>query len=102
MAIRFVQPGRISDVVEGVQRLLPYQIDENRLKKTIAHRLLQFRQDELVCLYAGQRYMLLPGGEAIVEAAGLRSDIDERRMFLLKETRRANPPRRGDAHEGSL
>jgi hypothetical protein len=102
MAIRLVQPGRISDIIEGIQRLLPYEVNEDRAKRNISQRLQTFRQADLICLYAGQRYLLRPKGQQIIDAAGLKVDIDERRMFLLKETRRANPQMRSDARDGSL
>jgi hypothetical protein len=102
MAIRLVQPGRLGDVVEGIQRLLPYEVDADHLKKTLSSRLQQFREDELICLYAGQRYMLMAKGQEIVDSAGIKVDIDDRRMFLLKETRRASKSARSDAREGSL
>ena len=102
LAIRLVQPGRLGDIAEGVHRLLPYEVDVARLKKALKSRLDEFRDNELICLYAGQRYMLLPKGREIVEEAGIKVAIDDRRMFLLKETRRASQVRRGDAREGSL
>lgn len=102
MAVRLVQPGRVSDIIEGVQRILPYETDAESIKRSIGHRLQQFRETDLICLYAGQRYMLRPKGQEIVESAGIKLDVDDRRMFLLKETRRASQRARSDTREGSL
>lgn len=102
MAIKLVQPGRLADIADGVQRLLPYEVEVSALKKALARQLPDFRAAGLICLYQGQRYMLTPAGESFMEDTGIRLQIDERRMFLLKETRRANNALRSGARDGLL
>jgi hypothetical protein len=102
LAIRLVQPGRLQDVAEGLRRLLPYEIDIFQIKPQLASRLQSFREAEFVCLYQGQRYMLTQLGRDYISDTGIKLQIDDRRMYLLKETRRANPKLRSGARDGSL
>lgn len=102
LAVRLVQPGRLADVVEGIARLTGDVLDERRAKPTVSARLASLREADFVCLYRGQRYMLRPKGREVVEVTGIKLQIDQRRMFLLKETRRANARVRSGARDGLL
>jgi len=102
LAVRLVQPGRLADIVEGLARLVGEQFDYVKAKKVVAARLDALREGDFICLYSGQRYMLRPKGREVVEVTGIKLQIDHRRMFLLKETRRANSAVRSGARDGSL
>lgn len=102
LALRLVQPGKLSDVVDGVARLLGSEPTGNDFKKVVSHRLEALRESDFVCLYGKQRYMLTNAGKEVVEVTGIKLQIDHRRMFLLKETRRANAKVRSGARDGSL
>jgi hypothetical protein len=102
LAIRLVQPGRLSDIVEGINRLTGAALDSAQVKAAVAGRLSALRDADFVCLYTGQRYMLRPKGREVVEITGIKLQIDHRRMFLLKETRRANDRVRSGARNGLL
>lgn len=102
MAIRLVQPGRLSDVLEGIKILTPHEKIGEPSKSELSDMLGGLRDKELVCLYAGQRYELTKLGNALLEEAEIKDEIDVRRMFLLKASRRDNPPMRGDTRDGSL
>jgi hypothetical protein len=90
MAVKLVQPGLLSDVVSGVQRLVPNTIDWEVTTERVRYQLQRLRQARLAELYEGRRYMLTARGEQLVSDTGIKLQIDARRMFLLKETRRAN------------
>lgn len=95
-AVKLVQPGMLRDVTEGLQRLAPASVSLTKLKENVKERLEAFREQGFVCLYAGRRYMLTSRGEAAVEESGIRPQIEARRMFLLKETRRSMKSQRSD------
>ena len=101
-AVKLVQPGMLRDITEGLGRLIPLEIPIEKLKEEVRQNLELFREQGVVCLYAGRRYMLTPRGEAVVEDSGIRPQIEARRMFLLKETRRAMRSERGDTHDRPL
>ncbi len=101
-AVRLVQPGRLGDIAEGMQRLSP--TDENFLlqKERISELLQSLRDAKLICMYKGQRYLLTDSGRSAVESSGIKLKVDERRMYLLKEARRAMRSERSSARDRSL
>lgn len=102
MAVRLVQPGRLADVLEGVELIIPGAESQSLNKTKLAEMLSELREQGLVCLYAGQRYELTARGNAYLEAAEIKEEVDTRRIFLLKASRRDNPPMRSDTRNGSL
>lgn len=102
MAVKLVQPGRLSDVVEGVKRILPDVPEYNKLKSGVQSELATLRDSKLVCLYEGQRYMLTDRGEHFFHQTGIAYLIEARRMYLLKETRKASRKARSDTRDRSL
>lgn len=102
MAIRLVQPGRLSDVLEGMELIAPDVVGENLDKGSLSEMLSELREEDFVCLYSGQRYELTGKGNTALEAADIKDEIDIRRIFLLKASRRDNPPWRSDTRDGSL
>lgn len=96
-AVKLVQPGMLRDIVEGLERLAPSALPVSQLKISIRAHLEEFRSQGVVTLYSGQRYMLTARGEAAIEESGIRPQIEARRMFLLKETRRVMKSERSDA-----
>jgi len=101
-AVKLVQPGMLRDVSEGLERLAPTGLSLFDLKKQVRQRLEEFKEQGVVCLYAGRRYMLTGHGERAVEEAGIRPQIEARRWFLLKETRRAMQSERSDTRDRLL
>lgn len=89
MAVKLVQPGRLADVTEGVQRLIKNPPSYPNLKEGVRKELDSLRSSGLVCLYHGQRYVLTSKGEGHINESGIAYLIEARRMFLLKETRRS-------------
>jgi hypothetical protein len=102
MAIRLVQPGRLADVLEGIQLVIPGAEGDPPNKTKLAQMLGELREQGLVCLYAGQRYELTDRGNSYLESAQIKEEVDTRRIFLLKASRRDNPPVRSDTRNGSL
>lgn len=102
LAIRLVQPGRLADILEGISRLSEIDVTGPETRKLVSRRLEALREGDFICLYTGQRYMLLPKGSEVVETTGIKLQIDHRRMYLLKETRRGSPKVRSGARDGSL
>lgn len=102
MAIRLVQPGRLADIVEGVSRLTPMDTIYAELKKTVSERINTLRDEGYICLYRGQRYLLTAKGRNVLEDTGIKLKIDARRLFLLKETRKASVALRSNTRDGSL
>ena len=102
MAVRLVQPGRLSDVLEGLSLIIPSQDLLLPEKDQLAHLLGELRNQDLVCLYSGQRYELTARGNAVLERAEIKEEVDVRRIFLLKASRRDNSRWRSDARDGSL
>ena len=101
MSVRLVQPGRLGDVLEGVNILLPEGASTIK-KDDVATIIGKLRDANLICLYAGQRYELTSKGNQALEDANIKDDIDVRRIFLLKASRRDSPPLRSDTRDGSL
>lgn len=102
MAIRLVQPGRLSDVLEGIGLIIPDAGNNPISKDEVSKMLGTLREQDLVCLYGGQRYELTSKGNVFLEGAEIKDEIDIRRVFLLKASRRDNPPSRSDTRDGSL
>jgi hypothetical protein len=102
MSLKVVQPALLSDVYEGVQRLIPPSVAAAIKKEDIRQQLVRLHELDLVCLYAGRRYMLTDAGRDYVAITGIRLKLDARRMFLLKETRRRNVHLRSGTRDGSL
>jgi hypothetical protein len=102
MAVKLVQPGKLSDVVEGLQRIVASTPEYKSLKEGVRSELEQLVISGLVEIYAGQRYMLTSRGEAFSGQTGIEYLIEARRMYLLKETRRTMKSTRSDARNRSL
>ena len=101
MAIKLVQPCLLGDVLEGVKRLLPVdiQFDDRDIVSSFIKRLIS---ENIVQVYTGRRYILTEIGEDLVQATGVRYQLDVRRMFLLSETRRSSLRLRSDTRDRSL
>lgn len=102
LSIKLVQPGRLSDIVEGVKRILTDLPDYVALKRSINTELHTLRDNDFICLYEGQRYMLTEKGEHFFQQTGIAYLIEARRMHLLKETRRRNRQVRSGTRDRSL
>ena len=102
LAVKLVQPGQLRDVTEGVIRLIPDLEPQPSLKQGVSRIIGDLREQDLICLYAGSRYMLTGKGQSYVEASGIKAKIDARRFFLLKETRKRNQWARSDARKRPL
>lgn len=102
LALKLVQPARLADVTEGVKRLLPETPDYAKLKEGVKDEIDALIQARLIKSYHGQRYVLSPRGETYFSASGIAYQIEARRMYLLKETRRASLGRRSGTRNGSL
>ena len=102
LALKLVQPGMLRDVADGLERLAPIDMPIAKLKRQVKEQLEEFREQNVVCLYSGRRYMLTARGEEAVAETGIRSQIESRRMFLLKETRRAKHQERSDTRNRPL
>lgn len=102
LAVKLVQPGKLADIVEGVHRILPSHPEYDKLKKDVRKELETLITARLVQPYEGQRYMLTSTGELQANTSGIAYLIEARRMYLLKETRRANQRKRGSTRNRSL
>ena len=104
LAVQLAQPGILGDVAQAYVRLEPTDLlaDVVLPKHDIRERLEHLIAQRFVWLYAGRRYMLTRSGERYVGASGLRAQIDSRRLYLLKETRKATLGSRSDARDRQL
>lgn len=102
LAIKLIQPGLLSDVLEGMFRLLPDDFHSSIKKDDLRRQLEILRARKLVCLYEGRRYMLTTPGNDYVSAVEIKQKIDARRLHLLKETRRDRFRKRSGTRDGSL
>ena len=102
MAIRLIQPGRLSDVLEGLRLTVENASALNVTKDDLSRTLGELRSGGLVCLYAEQRYELTDKGNAALERAKIKDEVDIRRIFLLKASRRDSSSLRSDTWYGSL
>ncbi len=105
LAVQLAQPGILGDVVLAYERLAPPDAFEGHIglqKSDIRARLEHLIAVKFVWLYAGRRYMLTRAGERYVGRSGLQNQIDSRRLYLLKETRKASVAMRSDARDGPL
>lgn len=102
LSLKLIQPGMLGDVVEGLQRLLPESMHPLIRKEDVRRQLEILRDRELVCLYAGRRYMLTEPGTDYVSVVEIKQKIDARRLYLLKETRRDRFRKRSGTRDGSL
>lgn len=89
MAIKLVQPGQLKDVLEGLIRLTPSTIHDQVSRAKVSDIIGRLREKGLVRIYHGQRYILTSFGEQLVMATKMRHQIEARRLYLLKETRRS-------------
>lgn len=102
LGVKLVQPGKLADVVEGVRRLLPETPEYDQLKTDVRKELETLAVAGLVKLYAGQRYVLTEKGVFQTNDSGIAYLIEARRMYLLKETRKANLRMRSSTRDRSL
>ena len=105
LAIQLAQPGILGDVAEAYERLAPADAFEGHAhwdKQDIRIRLEHLIGLRMAWLFAGRRYMLTRNGERYLGNSGLRSQLDGRRLYLLKETRKASVAARSDARDGPL
>lgn len=102
MAVSLVQPGILGDVVEGIQRLIEDKLDYAALKARVGKLMPILIENGLVELYAGRRYVVSTKGKTALEASEIRHQIEARRMYLLKETRRHMVSARSGTRDGSL
>lgn len=105
LAVQLAQPGLLGDVSQAYERLAPPEAFTAHVeweKADIRARLADLIESRLVWLYVGRRYMLTRNGERYIGSSGLRSQLDGRRMYLLKETRKASVAGRSDARNGPL
>lgn len=99
LSVQLAQPGLLGDVVQAYQRLEPPDAFSGHVeaeKADVRARLEQLVQSNLIWLYAERRYMLTRIGERYIGSSGLRVQLDGRRLYLLKETRRASLRKRSD------
>jgi hypothetical protein len=102
MSVKLVQPGLLSDVAEGFTRLDPSNLSAIDTKAKIKAQLDLMIERKLVFLYAHRRYMLTSAGEMVVESSGIREKMEARRLFLLKQTRKASVRSRSGTRDRSL
>lgn len=105
LSVQLAQPGVLGDVVLAYERLSPSDAsdgDDGPEKADVRARLEHLVAVKFVWLYVGRRYMLTRAGERYVGLSGLQNQIDSRRLYLLKETRRSSLAVRSDARDGPL
>jgi len=102
LAVKLVQPGKLADIVEGVRRILPDNPAYDQLKEDVRKELNTLMMAGLVEQYEGQRYMLTSNGVTQTNSSGIAYLIEARRMYLLKETRKASLRKRGSTRDRSL
>lgn len=106
LSVQLAQPGVLGDVVLAYERLSPSDASDGGgsgpEKADVRARLEHLVAVKFVWLYAGRRYMLTRAGERYVGRSGLQNQIDSRRLYLLKETRRSSLAVRSDARDGPL
>ena len=102
LSVKLVQPGLLGDVYEGYLRLAPPTLGASAEKAGIKRELEQLVWRGVICLYAERRYMLTSDGESLVEESGVREKMESRRLFLLKETRKAMQRARSGTRDRSL
>lgn len=104
LAVKLAQPGILGDVAQAYTRLEPVDLlrDPALPKDEIRARLEHLIAQRFVWLYAGRRYMITTSGDRYVFASGLRAQIDSRRFYLLKETRKARVLSRSGARDRQL
>lgn len=102
LALKLVQPAQQKDIAEGMRRLFSKIESYERAKFLVDEQIHALRDKGLVSLYYGSRYVLTESGRDFVSRTGLLEKLENRRMYLLKETRRNRFSRRSDALDGSL
>lgn len=102
LAIRLAQPGQLSDIVEAYERLEPPDLEERPPKPDVKAHIDRLVAQKYAWMYTGRRYMLTRAGDRYLGAAGLRLQLDARRLYLLKETRKRSLSRRSDARDWPL
>lgn len=102
LAVKLVSPGRLADVTDGVTRLLPATSNQIDLKTSIKAELMSLIQSGIVAEYTGQRYELTEFGQSFVADSGISYLVEVRRMYLLKETRKASVDTRSGTRDRSL
>lgn len=96
MAVKLVQPGRLGDVVEGLIRLVANAKFSQALKARVRTILTELKDGGYVDVYPVGRYVLTEKGQSAIAASGAKANIDSRRFFLLKETRKNMTKERSD------
>lgn len=96
MAVKLVQPGRLGDVVEGLIRLVEKAKFSQALKAQVRTTLSELRDSGYIDVYPVGRYLLTERGQSAIAASGAKANIDSRRFFLLKETRKNMREQRSD------
>lgn len=71
LAVKLVQPGQLKDVTEGVLRLVPSLGNQLRMKDNVSRLINDLRERDLICLYAGSRYLLTEKGQSSIESTGI-------------------------------
>jgi hypothetical protein len=102
MALKLVEPGQLRDIAAGLQRLFRSVQSYERAKLIVEDQVPWLRETGLVCLYHGSRYLLTDEGKAFVARTGLWEKLENRRMFLLKESRKSSFKWRSNTRDGSL
>lgn len=102
MAVKLVQPGRLGDVTEGVLRLVSKMSFSQPLKALVREVLTDLKSSGYVEVYPVGRYILTEKGQSAIAASGAKANIDSRRFFLLKETRKNMQGKRSDTRNRPL
>ena len=102
LAVRLAQPGMLSDIVDAYERLEPPGLGQKPSKDVIQDQLRRLVELRHAWLYTDRRYMLTRSGERVLATAGLRIEVDARRLYLLKETRKRSYRRRSDTRAWPL
>ena len=102
LAVKLGEPGLLSDIEEAYRRLDPNPSLGTDIKPLIKDQLVNLERSRMIHLYSGRRYMLTDKGVDRLAMSGLRAKVDQRRMYLLKETRRNSLAARSDTRNRLL
>lgn len=87
LALRIIQPARVQDIEKAVTEIWPDQMDERTLSKIRSVHDKMLSADNLVSVRRGT-YLLNQDGMNATQRLMKERDIDNIRMFLMKQQRR--------------
>lgn len=99
LSLRLAQPAMLGDVYEGVQRLMGKGFPKEYTKDNLHDALLRLEDASVVKAYYRRRYMLTDRGDKLVSQFEMGPQMDARRMFLLKDTRKLTLRQRSDTRD---